>query len=55
MVESGSAVAVLHIFSVLMDILSWPWALSSFNEVIMLLYIVSYYVYSYYVINNCFL
>ena len=34
MIESGSAIAVSHIFNNLMDRLSWPWTLSSFNNLI---------------------
>ena len=37
MIESGSTIAVSHMFNILMDILSWPWTLSSFNDLIMLI------------------
>ena len=36
-IESGSTIAVSHIFNILMDILSWPCTLSSFNDFIMLI------------------
>ena len=31
MIESSSTITVSHIFNILMDILSWPWALSAFT------------------------
>ena len=37
MIESGSTIAVSHVFNILMGILSWPWALSAFNDLIMLI------------------
>ena len=36
MIESGSIIPVSHIFNIVMDILSWGWALSTFNDLIML-------------------
>ena len=35
MIESGSTIAASHIFNILMHILSWPWILSKFNDLIM--------------------
>ena len=37
MIETNSAIAVPHIFNILKDILSGPWALSSFNDLIILM------------------
>ena len=37
MIESGSTTAVSHISNIQMDVLAWPWALSTFNDVIMLI------------------
>ena len=37
MIESGSTTAVSHICNIQMDILSWPWALSTFNDLIILI------------------
>ena len=37
MIESGSAIAVSHIFSILIDTLLWPWAFSTFDDLIMLI------------------
>ena len=37
MIESGSTIALSHIFNILRDILSWSWALSTFNYLFMLI------------------
>ena len=37
MIESDPTISVSHIFNILMDMLSWPRVLSSFNDLIMLI------------------
>ena len=37
MIESDPTISISHIFNMLMDMLSWPRVLSSFNDLIMLI------------------
>ena len=37
MIESGSTIAESHIFNILIEILSWPWALPTLNDLIILI------------------
>ena len=32
MIESGPTIAESHIFNILIELLSWPWALLTFND-----------------------
>ena len=32
MIESGPTIAESHIFKILIELLSWPWALLTFND-----------------------
>ena len=37
MIESGSTIAESHIFSILIERLSWPWALPTLSHIIILI------------------
>ena len=37
MTEIGSTIAASHIFNILIEILSWPWALPMLNDLIILI------------------
>ena len=37
MIESGSTIAESHIFNILIEILSWSWALPTLNDLIILI------------------
>ena len=41
MIESGSRIAESHIFNILVEILSWPWALTTLNDLIIIIYLSS--------------